>query len=46
MMKWMAMRADKKPSIDRIGISYMLQGEAGADLQDVNAETRRKQHVR
>ena len=28
MMKWMmAIRAGKKPNIDRIGISYMLQGE-------------------
>jgi len=28
MMKWMmAIRAGKRPNIDRIGISYMLQGE-------------------
>jgi hypothetical protein len=28
MMKWMmAIRAGKKPNVDRIGISYMLQGE-------------------
>jgi hypothetical protein len=34
MMKWMmAIRAGKKPNIDRIGISYMLQGEAGADVR-------------
>ena len=40
MMKWMmAMRAGKKPNIDRIGISYMLQGDAGADVQDLNAKT-------
>ena len=40
MMKWMmAMTVGKKPNIDRIGISYMLQGEAGADVQDINAKT-------
>jgi hypothetical protein len=40
MMKWMiAMRAGKKTNIDRIGISYMLQGEAGSDVQDINAKT-------
>jgi hypothetical protein len=40
MMKWMmAMRTGKKPNIDRIGISYMLQGEPGADVQDLNAKT-------
>jgi hypothetical protein len=40
MMKWMiAMMAGKKPNIDRIGISYMLQGEAGSDVQDLNAKT-------
>jgi len=36
MMKWMmAIRAGKKPNIDRIGISYMLQGEGavGADVR-------------
>jgi len=31
--------AGKKPNIDRIGISYMLRGEAGADVQDLNAKT-------
>jgi hypothetical protein len=40
MMKWMmAIMAGKRPNIDRIGISYMLQGEAGADVQDINAKT-------
>jgi hypothetical protein len=40
MMKWMmAIRAGEKPNIDRVGISYMLQGEAGADVQDLNAKT-------
>src|SRR6266853_4471713 len=40
MMKWMvAVMAGKKPNIDRIGISYMLRGEAGADVQDLNAKT-------
>ena len=40
MMKWMiAMRAGKGPNIDRVGISYMLQGEAGSDVQDLNAKT-------
>jgi hypothetical protein len=39
MMKWMmAMMIGKKPNIGRIGISYMLQGEAGADVQDINAK--------
>ncbi len=40
MMKWtLAMRAGKKPNIDRVGISSMLQGEAGSDVQDLNAKT-------
>jgi hypothetical protein len=39
MMKWMmAVMAGKKPDIDRVGISYMLQGEAGSDVQDINAK--------
>jgi hypothetical protein len=39
MMKWMmAIMARKATNIDRIGISYMLQGEAGADVQDLNAK--------
>ena len=34
MMKWMmAMMDGKKPNLDRIGISYMLQGEGGADVR-------------
>ena len=38
-MKWMmAIMAGKKPNIDRVGISYMLQGEAGSDIQDVTAK--------
>jgi hypothetical protein len=33
MMKWMmAIRAGEKPNIDRVGISYMLQGEAGCKI--------------
>jgi hypothetical protein len=40
MMKWMmAVMAGKKPDLDRVGISYMLQGEAGSDVQDINAKT-------
>jgi hypothetical protein len=35
----MAIRAGEKPNIDRVGISYMLQGEAGTDVQDINAKT-------
>ena len=31
--------AGKKPNIDRIGISYMLQEEADADVQDLNTKT-------
>ncbi|MGA2022038.1 MAG: hypothetical protein ABSH02_15715 [Candidatus Sulfotelmatobacter sp.] len=39
-MKWMmAIMAGKKPNIDRVGVSYMLQGEAGSDIQDVTAKT-------
>jgi hypothetical protein len=39
-MKWMmAIMTGKKPNIDRVGISYMLQGEAGSDIQDVTAKT-------
>jgi hypothetical protein len=38
-MKWMmAIMAGKRPNIDRVGISYMLQGEAGSDIQDVTAK--------
>jgi hypothetical protein len=40
MMKWMmAVMAGKKPDIDSVGVSYMLQGEAGSDVQDLNAKT-------
>ncbi len=39
MMKWMmATLAGKKPNIDRIGLSYMLLGEAGADQKDISAK--------
>jgi hypothetical protein len=39
MMKWMmAVMAGKTPDIDRVGVSYMLQGEAGSDVQDINAK--------
>jgi hypothetical protein len=38
MMKWMsATFAGRKPNIDRVGLSYMLLGEAGADQQDISA---------
>jgi hypothetical protein len=38
MMKWiMASLAGKKPHIDRIGLSYMLLGEVGADIGDLSA---------
>ena len=40
MMKWMmATIAGRKPNIDRVGISYMLLGEAGADQNDISAKT-------
>jgi hypothetical protein len=40
MMKWMEeVMAGKTPDIDRVGISYMLQGEAGSDVQDIRAKT-------
>jgi hypothetical protein len=39
MMKWMvATFAGKKPNIDRVGLSYMLLGEAGADQNDISAK--------
>jgi hypothetical protein len=39
MMKWMmATLAGKKPHIDRVGLAYMLLGEAGADQNDVSAK--------
>jgi hypothetical protein len=39
MMKWvMATFAGRKPNIDRVGLSYMLLGEAGADQNDVSAK--------
>jgi hypothetical protein len=34
----MAIMGGTKPNIDRVGISYMLQGEAGSDIQDVTAK--------
>jgi len=40
MMKWMmATLAGHSPNIDRIGIAYMLQGEAGADQNDLSRRT-------
>jgi hypothetical protein len=39
MMKWMmATLAGKRPNIDRVGLSYMLLGEAGADQNDISAK--------
>lgn len=39
-MQWFReLRAGTSPTIDRIGISYMLMGEAGADFDDANATT-------
>jgi hypothetical protein len=39
MMKWMmATFAGKKPNIDRVGLAYMLLGEAGADQNDISAK--------
>lgn len=38
MMKWMsATFAGRKPNIDRVGLAYMLLGEAGADQYDISA---------
>jgi hypothetical protein len=40
MMTWMmATMAGRPPNIDKVGIAYMLQGEAGADLNDLSART-------
>jgi hypothetical protein len=40
MMKWMmATMAGRPPNIDKVGIAYMLQGEAGADPNDLSAGT-------
>jgi hypothetical protein len=39
MMKWMmATMAGRKPNIDRVGLSYMLLGEAGANQNDISAK--------
>ena len=39
MMKWMmAVLAGRSPNIDRVGLSYMLLGEADADQNDVTAK--------
>ncbi|HEX3866474.1 MAG TPA: hypothetical protein VHV78_06955 [Gemmatimonadaceae bacterium] len=39
MMKWIrAAIAGEKPNIDRVGLSYMLLGEAGADIGDLGAK--------
>jgi hypothetical protein len=40
MMKWIeATLAERRPNIDRVGVSYMLQGEAGADQNDLSVKT-------
>jgi len=40
MMKWIeATRAGGQPNIDRVGVSYTLQGEAGADQNDLSVKT-------
>lgn len=40
MMKWMmATLEGRPPNIDKVGIAYMLQGEAGADQNDISART-------
>jgi hypothetical protein len=40
MMKWLtATFAGRPPNIDRVGMAYMLLGEAGADQNDVSAKT-------
>jgi hypothetical protein len=40
MMKWMMeVMAGKTPDINTVGISYMLQGEVGSDVQDIRAKT-------
>src|SRR5712692_3681680 len=39
MMKWMmAILAGKTPNIDRVGVAYMLLGEAGAVQNDISAK--------
>jgi hypothetical protein len=40
MMKWVeATFAGHKPNIDRVGMAYMLQGEAGADQNNISLKT-------
>jgi hypothetical protein len=40
MMKWLQARfAERKPNIDRVGMAYMLQGEAFADPNDLAVKT-------
>jgi len=40
MMEWIkATLAGRQPNIDRVGIAYMLQGEAGADQNDLSVKT-------
>ena len=40
MMKWIeATLAGRRPNIDRVGVSYMLQGEAGAGQNDLSVKT-------
>jgi hypothetical protein len=39
MMKWIIASIEgKKPNIDRVGLSYMLLGEVGADIGDLTAK--------
>src|SRR5882724_7951198 len=39
MMKWiMASLAGEKPNLERVGLSYMLLGEVGADIGDLGAK--------
>src|ERR1700730_10836203 len=40
MRKWIeATLAGKRPNIDRVGVSYMPQGEASADQNDLSVKT-------
>src|SRR5260370_19562503 len=40
MMKWVeATLAGHKPNIDRVGMAYMVQGEAGADQNNISLKT-------
>ena len=40
MMEWIEVTlAGRRPNIGRVGASYMLQGEAGADQNDLSVKT-------